>query len=369
MNWEKVKLGDYINVKTGKLDANVQVENGMYPFFTCSKDHLLIDTFSYDCECVLVAGNGDLNVKYYEGKFDAYQRTYIIESKAKNILDVRYLYHFMSKYVEKLRLDSIGGVIKYIKIGNITDAKIPLPDLATQKHIAEVLDKADALRQQNHQLLANYDELLQSTFIELFGDPVKNPKGWEVKKLGEVAENIQIGPFGSLLHQEDYVTGSIPLINPTHISQMRIFPDNNLTVTLEKYQTLKNYHLKENDVIMGRRGEMARCALVTEKEQGWLCGTGSLFIRPSHSIDSKYLVYFFSNEKTKKVLESEAQGVTMANLNTKIIKNFQFPLPPLQLQQHFAKIVEQIEAQKAQAQAALAESEALFEGLLAGYFG
>lgn len=75
----KVKLGDLTKIRTGKLDANASSSNGEYPFFTCSKEPLCIDSYSYDCECVLVAGNGDLNVKYYHGKFDAYQRTYIIE--------------------------------------------------------------------------------------------------------------------------------------------------------------------------------------------------------------------------------------------------------------------------------------------------
>ena len=68
---EKVKLGDYTKIITGKLDANACVENGLYPFFTCSNDILRINNYEYDCECVLVAGNGDLNVKYYEGKFNA----------------------------------------------------------------------------------------------------------------------------------------------------------------------------------------------------------------------------------------------------------------------------------------------------------
>lgn len=77
----KVKLGDLTKIKTGKLDANASSEDGQYPFFTCSREPLKISNYSYDCECVLVAGNGDLNVKYYNGKFDAYQRTYIIEEK------------------------------------------------------------------------------------------------------------------------------------------------------------------------------------------------------------------------------------------------------------------------------------------------
>lgn len=91
----KVRLGDYVSIKTGRLDANAASENGKFPFFTCSVEPLKIDKYSYDCECVLVAGNGDLNVKYYYGKFDAYQRTYIIESRNKNILSVKYLYFFL----------------------------------------------------------------------------------------------------------------------------------------------------------------------------------------------------------------------------------------------------------------------------------
>ena len=76
---EWVRLGEFVSIKTGKLDANAADEDGIYPFFTCAENTLRINTAAYDCECVLVAGNGDLNVKYYNGKFNAYQRTYIIE--------------------------------------------------------------------------------------------------------------------------------------------------------------------------------------------------------------------------------------------------------------------------------------------------
>ena len=93
------KLGDYVKIRTGKLDANASSEDGSYPFFTCSIEPLKISSYSYDCECCLVAGNGDLNVKYYNGKFDAYQRTYIIESLNKEKLDVMYLYFFLSSYI------------------------------------------------------------------------------------------------------------------------------------------------------------------------------------------------------------------------------------------------------------------------------
>lgn len=137
----KMKIGDLTKIKTGKLDANASSEDGQYPFFTCSRKPLKISTYSYDCECVLVAGNGDLNVKYYNGKFDAYQRTYIIEDNGSGKLFLPYLYYFMEGYVGKLRTQAIGGVIKYIKIGNLEDALIELPPIEEQKLIVEILDK------------------------------------------------------------------------------------------------------------------------------------------------------------------------------------------------------------------------------------
>ena len=178
------RLGDYVRVRTGKLDANASSKDGTYPFFTCAIEPLRIATHSYDCECVLVAGNGDLNVKYFEGKFDAYQRTYIIESLSSEDLCVRYLFHFMSRYVAKLRLLSIGGVIKYIKLGNLTEAQIPLPPLSEQKRIAEILDRAEALRAKRRAALALLDELTQSIFLDMFGDPAVNSKGLPTIELG-----------------------------------------------------------------------------------------------------------------------------------------------------------------------------------------
>jgi type I restriction enzyme S subunit len=180
------ELGDLVRIRTGKLDANANDPAGEYPFFTCAREPLRISSYSYDCECVLVAGNGDLNVKYHDGKFDAYQRTYIIESADKRRLDVRYLYHFMDIYVEQLRNLSIGGVIKYIKLGNLTEAKIPLPPLPEQRRIAAILDKADALRAMRREALAQLDELTQSIFIEMFGDPVTNPMGLPLSNLGNL---------------------------------------------------------------------------------------------------------------------------------------------------------------------------------------
>lgn len=139
----KYNLGDLTRIRTGKLDANANVDKGRYPFFTCSREPLKIDSYSFDCECVLVAGNGELNVKYYDGKFDAYQRTYIIESKDKGIVKVPYIYRFLINYVKDLQDQAIGGIIKYIKMENLTNAQIIVPSVEEQDKLLSFVAQSD----------------------------------------------------------------------------------------------------------------------------------------------------------------------------------------------------------------------------------
>ena len=159
----KVKIGDLTKIRTGQLDANASSQDGQYPFFTCSKEPLKISTYSYECECVLVAGNGDLNVKYYKGKFDAYQRTYIIEDNGSGKLYMPYLYYFMEDYVKELRKQSIGGVIKYIKLGNLTDALMELPSIYEQKAIVEILEKVKNIVSMRNEELSKLEDDRRNT--------------------------------------------------------------------------------------------------------------------------------------------------------------------------------------------------------------
>ncbi|MBS4641978.1 restriction endonuclease subunit S, partial [Aeromonas media] len=153
------------------------------------------------------------------------------------------------------------------------------------------------------------------------------PKGWEIKNLSEIAK-IQIGPFGSQLHKEDYISGGIPLINPTHICNGKVEPDDDLTIAKNMYMSLPQYHLKAGDIVMGRRGEMGRCALITTNEDGWFCGTGSLYIRPHADVlFSKYLVQLLSGDAIKEHLLAASLGATMPNLNKTIIGNIKIPIP------------------------------------------
>lgn len=219
--------------------------------------------------------------------------------------------------------------------------EIDLPSLEEQKRIAAILDKADSLRRKRQQALQLADDFLRATFLDLFGDPVTNPKGWPEATLNELCHRIQIGPFGTQLHQEDYVSGGIPLINPTHIVNGNIVPDINLTVSEEKYLQLSEYHMSIGDIVLGRRGEMGRCARISDIENGYLCGTGSLFLRPDKTkINSIFLEKTLSSKSAKSRFERASQGATMPNLNKAIVGGFKIGIPPMALQEKFQQIAE-----------------------------
>lgn len=166
---QKVQVGELTRIRTGKLDANASSSNGAYPFFTCSRDPLRINSYSYDCECVLVAGNGEFNVKYYNGRFDAYQRTYIIESINKSQLSVPFLYRFLEQYVTILQKQAIGGVIKYIKLGMLTDAEIILPNIALQNKLVSFIQQSDKSKFEIEQALAELTATYKRIIAENLG--------------------------------------------------------------------------------------------------------------------------------------------------------------------------------------------------------
>jgi type I restriction enzyme S subunit len=163
-DWVNTTLGELVSLRTGKLDVNAGVEDGEYPFFTCSRDTYKIDIAAYSGKSVIVAGNGDLNVKYYEGEFNAYQRTYILQVTAESVLNPLFLFHFMDKYVETLRSETQGTTIQYLKKAQFTEAPISLPPIVEQKRIVEIVSSMDDVIQATEQAIAEA-KVLRTTLL------------------------------------------------------------------------------------------------------------------------------------------------------------------------------------------------------------
>jgi len=261
-----------------------------------------------------------------------------INSRNQDQLSNTYLYwNLKSRYDEIRKMTGVSGNDRRgLNMPLLRSIKIPLPSLPEQKRIAAILDQADALRQKRQQALDHLNQLGQSIFYEMFLD------GGNYKKraLIDCVEGIQIGPFGSLLHQADYIENGIPLINPKHINGGKIEPQTKVTVTKNKYEELQRYHMRSGDVVMARRGEMGRCAVVDEQADGYLCGTGSLFIRSNLDVLRPFFLQrFLSSPRTIQILENEASGVTMLNLNAKALKALPIPIPPIAKQIEFEEKV------------------------------
>ena len=216
------------------------------------------------------------------------------------------------------------------------------------------------------QQLVKLDEVVKARFVEMFGDPILNNKNWPMVTLGEIAE-IRIGPFGTLLHAEDYISGGHALVNPSHIISGTICTDDNLTVSDRKYEELFAYQLQIGDIVLGRRGEMGRCAVVCE--DGLLCGTGSMIIRSNNQMKPYFLQNIISRPEYKKIIESKAVGITMMNLNVPIVSALSVPLLPLDLQEKFIAYRLKIDELSLTIRRGLDKMETLKRALMQEYFG
>ena len=341
-----VKLGTLIRIRTGKLDANASSENGQYPFFTCSKEPLRITSYSYDCECVLVAGNGDLNVKYYDGKFDAYQRTYIIESADKNKLLVKYLYFFLDSYVEVLRAQSIGGVIKYIKLGNLTDAIIPLPSIERQSEIIDCLEKCNVLIDRRQQEMSLIEQAVKSRFIELFGIPGTDTFGWGLVPLGSACN---INPKKS--NDSRLVSGAEVSFVPMPAVTERGKID---ATAIKEYDEVKTgfTYFAENDVLFAKITpcmENGKGAVAKGLHNGVGFGSTEFHVlRPISGKTDPYWIYAltafsqFRMDAASNMTGSAGQRRVPASF----LENYRVSLPPIELQEQFVTFVEQTDKSK-----------------------
>jgi len=159
--------------------------------------------------------------------------------------------------------------------------------------------------------------------------PFGLPEGWEWCRFATYALEMATGPFGSMINKREYVIGGTPLINPSHMVNGRIVEDEKVTVTTEKADELSSYALYEGDVVMARRGEMGRCAIVTSREDNWLCGTGSFVLKFTTDVNREFICTLFSTSSTRNYLGGESVGATMTNLNHSILNKMPLMLPPL----------------------------------------
>ena len=337
---EWVKLGDVAKIRTGKLDANAADEDGLYPFFTCAEKTLRINTAAYDCECVLVAGNGDLNVKYFNGKFNAYQRTYIIESKGDKELHVPYLYRFLSHYVKTLRKESIGGVIKYIKLGSLTGARLQLPSMEQQMAICGVLDSIDRVDRYCLKELDRLDKLVKSRFIEMFGDALNSDNRWPERTLGSM---LDIARGGSPRPIKSYLTSDPAGINWIKIGDA-VNGSRYIENTAERIKpsgAKKSRLVHSGDFLLSNSMSFGRPYILKTEgciHDGWLVLQGV-----DGCFDSLFLYQLLASDDMLHRFRGLVRGGVVNNLNKDLVSSVSVMVPPIGLQRDFATFVQQVD--------------------------
>lgn len=276
---------------------------------------------------VIVFGDHTRAVKYVDFTFGAGADGIKVLEPAEDIYP-KFLYYATQYLV--LRLEDRGYARHY---QYIEKKEIDIPSVLEQKRIvarieelfSELDNGVETLRKTKQQLVVYRQAVLKQAF---------DTKNTDTVEISQIVDDIRIGPFGTMLHKSDYISAGVPVINPQHIKNNSIIPGSNVTISDEKAEELSPYKLRYNDIVMGRRGEMGRCAAVTEKEDGWICGTGSIMFRLKDDFDAVFYAQILSSPDVVHYLEENATGTTMKNLNEEIVKHI--PVPRITRQQQKA---------------------------------
>ena len=252
-------------------------------------------------------------------------------------------------FADGVMANSIGVAYPAIAETRLGSLAIAIPPLEEQASIARFLDHAtsriDRYIRAKENLLVLLEEQKQTVIEEAITyDTRRKGLSWQrvradlpdhaakrrEVRLRSVINAIQIGPFGSQLHASDYAEGGTPVINPSHIGNGRILPDPSVTVDPLKEEELSIHLLRVDDVVMARRGELGRCALVGVREEGWICGTGSLRIRPNVTVIlPAFLALCLTCRSVREALAAGSIGATMNNLNATTVSRLRIPFPGL----------------------------------------
>ncbi len=290
--------------------------------------------------------------------------------KDKSLMIPEYLYYAL----KTLNFDNTDRAVMGATLNKskLNDIKIPYCNIETQKKIAEVLDKAQELIDKRKEQIEVLDELVKSRFIEMFGDPVRNPKGWEYPKIEEVVENeknaIKAGPFGSALKKEYYVDSGYKIYGQEQVISGDVnFGD--YYISEEKYRELENCAVKSNDVLISLVGTYGKLLIIPETFEAGIINPRLMKITFNKDIvNTIYFKYFFQSESLRNKLSDNTHGGTMPILNVGIVKNIHIPVPPIELQNQFADFVKQVDKLKSQMETSLKELEDNFNSLMQKVF-
>ena len=317
-------------ISTGKLNANAMDENGIYPFFTCNEKPYKINNYAFDMEAILISGNGSQvgHLNYFKGKFNAYQRTYVIGEFDNNTLAM-YLYHYLNfKLRDYITINSKKGSVPYITLPMLEKFEIPIPPLPVQTEIVKILDALTALTSELTSELTLRRKQYEYYREKLLSEEELGKVGFKWKTLEELVEKTQ-----NIRWKNN--TKTYRYIDLTSVDR----ENNSITGTIEinalNAPSRAQKIVKENDIIFATtRPTQQRVALISKEFSDEIASTGYCVLRANTKIVlPKWLFYFLSTVNFKNYVEENQSGSAYPAISDSKVKEFRIPVPEITIQQ------------------------------------
>lgn len=280
-------------------------------------------------------------------------------------LNDRFLWYWLEHASPELRSKGRGATFLQVTKKDLSELSIPLPPLDEQKRIARILDQADALRAKRRETINQLDALVQSVFLDMFGDPVTNPKGWEKKTLPEVALIFRDGPFGSNLKTSDYKPEGVRVIRLQNVGVNRFIDDDTVYITEEHYQSLPKNHCKPGDVVIGTLGDPnLRACIVPRNVYRALNKADCLLLRTD---PAKCVPEFVASLLNIPSLVHSALGLVRGQTRGRIsmgrLRELPIPVPPLSIQLEYKEVLSIIDQTRLSILESIESHQTLFSSL------
>lgn len=331
--WQSGKITDLVKFRTGKLNSNAENRNGKYPFFTCSPETLRIDDYAFDCEALLLAGNnadGNFALKYYAGKFNAYQRTYVITIPDINYLSYKYLFYALRTRLADLKNISAGSATKFLTLSILNDIEIPLPSIEEQKSIASVLssldDKIDLLHRQNKTLEAMAETLFRQWFVE------EAREDWKTVKIGDFVKTNELTASNSYNHQ------FIEYLDTSSLTEGKI--EEVQLLNFKEAPSRARRIVRQNDILISTvRPNQKHYGIIKSPKKNLVVSTG-FCVLTCKKIDPYFIYVLLTTDEMTEYMHSIAEGSTSTypSLKPSDIEKVEFLLPPKYLLDEFSAL-------------------------------
>lgn len=371
-HWGEHRLGDLVDILSGfAFDSENFADSGEMPIVRI-RDVVRgrSSTFykgEFDQKYVLRDGDmligmdGEFNLARWQGGPALLNQRVCRIAASNGVLDDGYLFRFLRGALKAIEDVTPYVTVKHLSVKTIRDIEIPLPPLAEQRRIAEVLDRAEALRAKRRAALAQLDSLTQSLFLDLFGDPVSNPKGVKVVRLADVATRITDG-----VHQKpNYTESGVPFISVKDITTGKLIFDDCKFISAEDHERFtKRCKPERLDILYTKVGATYGRPAIVETDREFSLYVSVCIIKPRKDlIDPHFLNAALGTPAVKNQADRRIKGIGVPDLHLDQIQSFLIPLPSMSQQREFARRVTVVEALKKAQRASLAELDALFATL------